>query len=97
MTRVNISSLASEDLRIAASYYAEVDQKLASAFLQEFDRISSVVSELPEIGSPVGDGYRKMVMRRFPFTVIYRNELERILILAVGHQRRHPDSWLKRK
>lgn len=96
MTPVQISSAASHDVRSAAKYYAEEGAGLARAFLDDFDRTCSLVAQAPEIGTPIGSGFRKLVMQRYPFIVIYRFEHGRAMVFAVGHQRRHPDFWLHR-
>ncbi len=94
---VEVSSSASEDLRSAVAYYAERGSTLAAAFLNEFDRGCTLISESPKIGSPIGDGNRKLVLQRFPFSVIYRVETDRVFIFAVSHQRRHPTFWNSRR
>lgn len=96
MTAVQISSSASQDVRIATEYYAEQGTNLARAFISDFERACALIAQTPEIGSPVEHGFRKIVMQRFPFVVIYCYEEGRAMVFAVGHQRRHPDFWLSR-
>ena len=40
--------------------------------------------------------YRGYFLDKFPFTVYYRETEDGIHILAVLHQRRHPDYWRDR-
>lgn len=47
----------------------------------------------PEAGEQIADGFRRIVVRRFPYSVIYRAKGNRIYIIAVAHQRRHPNYW----
>ncbi|GMQ83188.1 MAG: hypothetical protein BMS9Abin05_2678 [Rhodothermia bacterium] len=94
---VEVSSSASEDLRSAVVYYSGQGSTLATAFLDEFDRGCTLISESPKIGTPTGDRNRKLVLQRFPFSVIYRVETDRIFIFAVSHQRRHPKFWHSRR
>lgn len=42
-------------------------------------------------------GARKLLVRSFPYLVIYRALPEHVLVLAIAHQRRHPDFWLGRE
>jgi plasmid stabilization system protein ParE len=43
---------------------------------------------------PTIDGEcRRVLMRRFPFSVIFRPGVESLLVLAVFHHRREPSSW----
>jgi len=69
---------------------------LGADFLAEMARSFSRLEANPEIGAPLRRGARKLVIRRFPYLIIYRLEEHRVLVLAVGHQRRHPDFWLGR-
>ena len=93
--KVEVSSSAWEDIRSAVAFYLEQGADLATAFLDDFDSACSLAKEFPEIGSPLEDGNRKIVLQSFPHTLIYRVEGERILVFAVGHQRRKPGYWKK--
>ncbi|MDA1028829.1 MAG: type II toxin-antitoxin system RelE/ParE family toxin [Bacteroidetes bacterium] len=93
---VTYSSWASEDFRSATRYYSEQSPTLARSFLSEVDAAVELISGSPHIGMEVGDGNRRIIVRRFPFVLIYRVESDRILILTVGHQRQHPDHWKSR-
>jgi toxin ParE1/3/4 len=84
---------AEEDVLSAAVFYSEHSPDLPFAFLSELDRAYDLISENPEIGSPIGDGNRKVVLRRFPYFVIYRQEPDVCLVLAVAHQKRRPEYW----
>jgi hypothetical protein len=35
-------------------------------------------------------------LHRYPFSIIYRIEVERVLIVAVAHERRRPGYWKTR-
>lgn len=47
--------------------------------------------------SPIGSGYRKLGLRPFPYTIIYRQENDTITIVAVMHQKRRPGYWRGRE
>jgi plasmid stabilization system protein ParE len=36
---------------------------------------------------------RRMIVSRFPYAVFYRVEADRIVVLAVLHTARDPESW----
>ena len=82
MTEVVLLPEAEEDLWQAVAFYARERPGLGTEFLREFEDLTELLSENPHLGSPTGDGPRKLIMRRFPYTVIYRLEEERALILA---------------
>lgn len=87
---------AQADIRRAAGFYENEAPGLGAEFVSEVEHVFVRVSENPEIGTPLRSGARELLVRRFPYVVIYRVEPERVLVLAVGHQRRHPDFWLGR-
>ena len=96
MTEVNLLSAALLDLRRAVEFYSRERPGLGAEFLREFEDASDVLGSHPEIGSPIRGGARKFLLKRFPYMLVYRIELQQVLILAVAHQRRHPDIWLRR-
>jgi len=96
MTTVGYLRAAQADVRRAARFYAKESRTLAAEFVLEVDRSAARLVEYPEVGVPTRRGARKLLRRRFPYLMIYRVDPERVVILAVGHQRRHPDFWLSR-
>jgi plasmid stabilization system protein ParE len=96
VTPVVLLRAAQADLRRAARFYEEERARLGEEFLGEAGHAFALLEQNPEIGAPLSRGARKLLLRRFPYLVIYHTESERVLVLAVGHQRRHPDFWLRR-
>jgi toxin ParE1/3/4 len=96
LTPVVLLTAAQKDLRRAAEFYAGEARQIASHFLAQFEHTLELISGDPELGAVTGRGARRLVMRRFPYTIIYRVEAGRVVVLAVGHQRRNPEFWLGR-
>lgn len=96
MRRVTLLRAAQADIRRAARFYERQAEHLGVEFTAEIEHALSRLAEDPEIGSPMRRGGRKLLVRRFPYLVIYRVLPDGVLVLAVGHQRRHPDFWLDR-
>lgn len=96
MTRVALLRAAQADIRTGARFYQGQAPGLGAEFVAEVQRSLDRLREYPEIGAPLRRGARRLLVRRFPYLVIYRVEPTRVLVLAVGHQRRHPDFWLER-
>lgn len=84
---------ALEEAEAAARWYAERSPTAALAFSEELDAAESAIVRLPEAWPPFDLGTRRYLLRRFPFSVVYRLESERVLIVAVAHAHRHPDYW----
>ncbi len=79
------------------AYYESTQQGLGALYLAEFEAILNQVCSAPQI-YPIEKkpNIRRVRLKRFPFTVLYRLKKESIQILAVAHNRRRPDYWLGR-
>jgi toxin ParE1/3/4 len=89
--------VAQADIRRAALFYEGEARSLGTEFTAEVEHALSRVADSPDIGSPMRRGARKLLVRRFPYSIIYRVLSDHVLVLAVGHHRRHPDFWLGRR
>lgn len=86
---------ATGDLQAATHFYNQAAEGLGADFLQDVERTLARVAAAPEMGVQTPRGARRLLLARFPYALIYRLEASQVLILAVGHQRRHPDFWLR--
>jgi len=95
---VNIRFLAEADteFREAARYYEDKAPGLGMAFVAEVHRSVSLITGQPGLGSPLGDEWRKLVLRRFAYSLIYIAVEPEIVIAAVAHHKRRPFYWAKR-
>ena len=89
--------LAREELNEAAAFYEAAVPGLGEAFLDDVERAIQAVLESPRIGASVGRRFRKTILRRFPFSIVYADRDEEIVIVAVAHQRRRPGYWRGRQ
>jgi plasmid stabilization system protein ParE len=87
---------ALQEVEAAARWYAERSVTAAAAFSVEIDAAESAIVRLPEAWPPFVHGTRRYLLQRFPFSVVYRIEDQRILIVAVAHARRRPAYWKAR-
>jgi plasmid stabilization system protein ParE len=51
----------------------------------------------PLAGLAVDDGIRWWLVKRFPYSVLYRIREDHIRVLAVAHQKRRPFYWRGRR
>jgi plasmid stabilization system protein ParE len=87
---------AEREILEAVEFYRERAGSLAAEFYAEFCRARAEIVAFPDLWGNVRGGYRRKLLRRFPFGIIYRIEEEQILIVAVAHLSRHPDYWRNR-
>jgi plasmid stabilization system protein ParE len=66
------------------------------AFAAELDVAASAIERAPSTWPTHHHGTRRFLLRRFPYSVIYRIEPAKIVIVAVAHGRRRPGYWKDR-
>ena len=81
----------------AAERYAERDPAVADAFAVELERALQHIRDGPERWPIESGGARRVLLRRFPFKLVYVVEPDRCVVLAVAHWRRRPGYWKPRK
>jgi len=96
MVEVIVRPAAQADIREAALWYESQGPGLGSEFTLRFDalveRIAQNPLQFPEIGSSV----RRALLQRFPYA-IYFVVAACPVVIAVLHQRRHPNTWKRRR
>jgi toxin ParE1/3/4 len=94
--KVAFHSAAYEELLATAAYYEEQIPGLGERFTIEVERVAGVLAEQPEIGQSVGEIFRRILLVRFPFSLIYSIESDCTWIVAIAHHRRGPGYWKER-
>lgn len=87
---------ALEEAEAAARWYAERSGSAAAGFADEIDAAIAAIEQNPNAWPPYDHGTRHYLLRRYPFSVVYRVESVRILIVAVAHGCRRPGYWKSR-
>jgi toxin ParE1/3/4 len=88
---------AEAELMEAAVYLAEqVSQKLANAYLDEFERVASLIELYPKLGTPEDEDYRTYPLSKFKTSLVYFEAAGGPLILAVAPHKREPGYWKSR-
>jgi len=81
----------------AARYYELQAPGLGQDFLDKVELALQDLVNSSERWPIVQDDIRRRLIRRFPYSLLYRIDPDEVVILAVMHQRRHPSYWLSRK
>ena len=81
----------------SVAFYESKQPGLGAAYLAEFETVMKRVCEGPH-RFPIEEepDLRRILMNRFPFTLLYREKDGVVQVLAVAHQRRRPQYWLGR-
>jgi len=80
----------------ASAWYESNRFGLALEFMTEIDRCVLLAAEHPFQCDIVRQDIRRIVANRFPYSVYFRAERHRIVVLAIFHGRTDPTLWLAR-
>ncbi len=99
MPRVNLAfhPEAAAEYAEAYQWYVERGDDIAAAFAEEISRALRLVRQTPERWPRYSARHRRILVRRFPYSVVYLTTPERIWIVAVAHARRRPGYWRARR
>ena len=91
--RLVVASPAARDLYNAIEFYDDLAPGLGQDLVDAFDLALSQIREFPESGSPYLHNTRRTLLRRFPFSAVYRVKAEMIEVVALAHRSRKPGYW----
>lgn len=96
MLSLTIRPEAEADIESAVRWYDDQREGLGADFLLCVEAALSRIQRRPKTFSPGQRQARWMMMRRFPYLVVYRIESAGVVIHAVYHSRRDPSGWQER-
>jgi toxin ParE1/3/4 len=88
---------AKNELEDAIEWYDEQRQGLGDEFLRCVEEAISKASQSPLSYAVAFQDVRRIAVRRFPYSVDYRPEEERLVVLAVHHHNRDDSELSRRK
>jgi len=92
---VRFSSSAIDEVEQAARYYESEVVGLGKVFLEKLQDGVSEVKQFPSASRIISGDFRRHLLSRFPYGIIYRIEEDSIFVAGVMHLRRKPDYWKK--
>lgn len=84
-----------ELIEAALNYELEVPG-LSERFGAEVRRAIDLLLDQPDLGHRIDPDLRQLVLRRFPFTLIYNASPEVLYVISVAHDKRRPGYWRSR-
>jgi hypothetical protein len=91
--KVSFHPAAVAEARAAHSWYAERSALAAAAFVYEIDHAVELIAASPERWPAYVFGTQRLLLRRYPFSIVYRHYGDLALVLAFAHTRRRPGYW----
>ena len=87
---------ADAEVAEAAHWYEERRQGLGKEFLSAFAAATASLRHNPKMYAIVAENARRLVLRRFPYSVIYEIQGDEVVVLACFHESRDPQEWQRR-
>lgn len=85
-----------EEIDQAYAWYQRQRQGLGEDYLAEVRRTLDQIQRQPLAWAVLYRGVRAALVRRFPYVVYFRDEPDRIVVIAVQHGHRHSRRWRSR-
>lgn len=96
--RVSLSDEAQADANAAVDWYTGEGAFIAADdFADEIDQALSILSQFPELGKTGTRNTRTLALHSFPYSLIYRLQVDVIRVLAIAHHSRRPGYWVGRR
>ena len=93
MARLIYHPDAKVEIRAAAEYYEGCRTGLGETFLATVEAGVNQVADHPLRWRKISPHFRRYLISRFPYGIIYAVEKDIILVTAVMHLKRKPDYW----
>ena len=94
--RLILSAEAREDIAETARWYDEQEQGLGREFTRAFRAATAVLERSPFIYQEIETETRRVLLRRFPYQVIYKVRDNTVFIAGCFHISRDPQQWRDR-
>jgi plasmid stabilization system protein ParE len=88
---------AERELRDAYKWYEERQAGLGAEFMRCVDSCTQLICRHPGMFPLTHRDIRQAVIRRFPFSIFYFIDAERIIVISVFHASRQPLKWDRSK
>ena len=101
MRRVRILEDASDEALAAAAWYDQQKRGLGIEFEQALDAALDLLEEdlaplVPVPGVAGAKGAKRLLLGRFPYSIVVRESSDEYLLIAIAHQHRRPGYWKDR-
>jgi len=99
--KIKVSKEAAAELEEAAAWYEKEDAGLGARLIDAFAHAVQLLREpnpptTPVSGHAAALGAKKLILHRFPFSLVVVESNETIAVVALAHHARRPGYWSER-
>ena len=88
---------AREEFLHEVRYFTAISARLAERFDKAVQAAEALAAEFPDAGAPYKHETRRVLLKKFKFSLVYVSYENEILVLAVAPFRRRPAYWKARR
>jgi plasmid stabilization system protein ParE len=81
------------EYEVALAWYQARSERAASRFEAEVERVLGLINDFPEMYPKYDDEHRFVVLRRYPYSLVYQLQPGQVYVVAVAHSSRSPGYW----
>ena len=97
MKPVRFHDEAKAEIAHETVYYNAISKALAERFVKAVEDAVALASEFPAMGTKHKYGSRRYYPKKFPFSVVYLDRGQEVLVLALAPFARRPGYWRTRR
>lgn len=94
--KVRFHPEAVTELNNAVDYYEEQGTGLGIDFIKEIQKGIDMISRFPDSWQQISVSTRRLIIKKFPYGIIYMSYDKVLYIIAVMHLNRKPGYWKTR-
>ena len=94
--KIRTASVVESELVAAFRYYEEQVPGLGTEFLYEYDAAINRCALHPSAWSKIGPNTRRILLRRFPYGILYVLHEDEIIVTALMALKSDPERWCDR-
>lgn len=91
--RIRFLDVAQAEFDEAVAHYNQERPGLGNEFLTEVLKSLDRIARFPKAWRPLSKRTRRCQLRRFPYGIIYQQQDNDLVIVALAHLRRKPEYW----
>ncbi len=96
MLKLSFHPDVSCEIKASYNWYQEKAEGLGQDYINELELAYQAIIEFPQTWPKFQKGFRRFLLSRFPFSVIYRKNGHSLYVVAVMHNSKKPGYWLNR-
>ncbi len=94
--RITLTPEAEDDIDQGYFWYESRKIGLGREFLTSVDARLQSIGRNPKIFQEIYKHYRRAVVRRFPYSILYEDTGTEVIVYAVFHSHQDPEKWRER-